>query len=113
MNLRKTFVALCLFCAGALQHAAAGPVTLISPAEYDVMNVSANGKWACGMYTDYSGSYYAFRWNLETGVTELLSTTEQSMAYDIADDGTVSGLFQDREASASGAPVEQIGRAHV
>lgn len=109
MNLRKTFVALCLFCAGALQHAAAGPVTLISPAEYDVMNVSANGKWACGMYTDYSGSYYAFRWNLETGVTELLSTTEQSMAYDIADDGTVSGLFQDREASASGAPVELPG----
>jgi len=59
------------------------------------MGISPNGKWACGVYIDISEALYAFRWNLESGNIELLSTSGTSIGWQVANDGTVSGTFSD------------------
>ncbi|MGM9712595.1 MAG: hypothetical protein ACI3Y5_00535 [Prevotella sp.] len=69
-------------------------VILKSPEEYQVMNMSPNGLWACGVYVDYSDSYYGFRWNLISGEVELLSSATQSEAWSISDDGVVAGCYE-------------------
>lgn len=109
MNARKLIVALCLLCCGATYRAAAAPVIVTSPADYMVLGVSPNGKWACGVYMDYSMTTYGFRWNLESGNIEMLSTSDPSEAWDIADDGTVSGVFTDYEAFPNGASAVMPG----
>lgn len=68
-------------------------VILTTPEEYQILDISPNGLWACGLYVDYSYSGYAFRWNLLTGETELLSTSAQSDCWTISNDGTVAGAF--------------------
>lgn len=65
--------------------------------EYQVLCVSPNGQWACGNVNDGVGS--GWRWNLETGVVERLSSPGVfSAASAIADDGTAVGMFLDSEA---------------
>lgn len=105
---KKIAIALTLLCAATMQTSAQSLV-LTTPQDYEIYDISPNGKWACGGYSDYSYNYYGFRWNLETNETELLSTSEESLAWSIADDGTVAGTFQDREVLESGNPVEMAG----
>ena len=62
-----------------------------TPEEYQILDISPNGKWACGIYIDYSDNYYGFRWNLLSGKTELLSTASQSEAWSVSNDGVVAG----------------------
>lgn len=69
-------------------------VILKSPEEYQIMNISHNGQWACGNYVDYSDNYYAFRWNLVSGEIELLSTASQSEAWSVSDNGVVAGSYE-------------------
>lgn len=104
MNIRKIIMALCLLCGTAFNHLTAAPVIMTSPEDYQVMYVSPNGKWACGVYLDYSLTTYAFRWNLESGNTEILSS-EPAEAWSINDNGVVAGIFTDHEAFASGASI--------
>ena len=40
-------------------------VLMSAPVEHQIMNISPNGKWACGIYFDYTQASYGFRWNLE------------------------------------------------
>ena len=70
------------------------PVLLTTPAEYQLMNVSPNGKWACGDYVDYNDQVRGFLWNLQSGTFTLLSTLTESEAWAVSNDGTVVGVFQ-------------------
>lgn len=104
----KNITACALAAFGASLAASAADVVMVSPAEYQVISISPNGKWACGVYVDYSQSYYGFRWDLESGTTELLSSSTESTAYCIANDGTVAGTYFDANV-VSGEKVEMPG----
>lgn len=104
----KLLAVIALLC-GSTLLASADPVILISPQDYQVYAISPNGKWACGAYNDYSNTDYGFRWNLETGVVELLSTTTSSLGWSISDDGVVAGTFTDDQVLGNGTPVLMAG----
>lgn len=94
---------------GASVWAATEPIVLVSPPDYQVMGLSPNGKWATGVYSDYSYSQRGFLWNLETNTFELLSTSEESNGWMVADDGTVVGAFTDHSTSDIGAGTAMPG----
>lgn len=100
MNKLRTFVLWALLCLCTYSYAGTKPVVINSPQGYQVMGISPNGKWACGIYIDISESLYAFRWNLESGNIELLSTS-MSIGWQVANDGTVSGTFSDPSVNAN------------
>lgn len=93
---------------GASYEANAKSLILTSPEDYEIYDISPNGKWACGGYNDMSYTYYAFRWNLETGETEILSNSE-SNANSINDDGIVSGTFVYTGKDGNSAPCNMPG----
>lgn len=109
MNSKNLLMALAFISGASGVQQTAAQVILTAPEDYQLMAISPNGKWACGVYQDYSYTDYAFRWNLESGSIELLSTASASIAWDIANDGTVSGNFMDTEAYASGVEVDMPG----
>lgn len=105
INFKKlSFAALALL--GLQAQAAQKPVILTGPEEYQLLSFSPNGVWACGVYNDYNYLNRGFRWNLLSGEIELLSTLDESTAWDIADDGTVSGTATDRSTTSNHAPTE-------
>lgn len=69
------------------------------------MYISANGKWAAGVYYDYSYNPYAFRWNLESGKIEMLSSLNFSLPSGISDEGVVAGQFYSSEITNNGSTV--------
>lgn len=73
--------------------AAVAPIVLKSPDDYQIVAISPNGKWATGVYVDYSGGQFGFIWNLESNTTKLLSTTTQSFGNSVSNDGIVVGSF--------------------
>lgn len=76
--------------------------------EYQVLHVSPNGEWACGVINN--GTYSGWIWNLKTGVlTELTPVGVPSVAWQVSDNGTVAGTFLDTQASGNGAAVEAAG----
>ena len=85
------------------------PVLLTTPAEYQLMNVSPNGKWACGDYVDYNDQVRGFLWNLQSGTFTLLSTLTESEAWAVSNDGTVVGVFQHSDPNSSTASYECPG----
>lgn len=103
---KRLFAALAFLCATLPQLWA--QTILTTPQYYEVIDMSPNGNWVCGIYNDMNNTNHAFRWNLETNNIELLDANE-SQAHGIADDGTVCGVFLDNQALANGAPVEMAG----
>ena len=93
MKLTKSLLLGGLLMGASSAFAAKSHVILTTPEEYQIMHISPNGKWACGVYSDYSYTMYGFRWNLESGKIDLLSTVDPSEAGAIADDGTICGTF--------------------
>ena len=85
------------------------PVILKSPEECQILDISPNGKWACGCFNDYSYVNYGFRWNLESGELEMLSTTAASEAFAITNDGVVVGMYTDNTYNANGADFQMPG----
>lgn len=81
------------------------PVIMFTPAEYQILCVSPNGKWACGDYNDYSQVDHGFRMNLESGKVELLDTSNPCIGWGIDNDGVVSGTFTDTKLLANSVPV--------
>lgn len=79
------------------------PIVLVSPPDYQVLSISPNGKWATGVYSDYAYQQRGFLWNLESNTFELLSTSEESSGWAVANDGTVCGSFTDHSTSEIGA----------
>lgn len=87
-----------------------GPLVLNTPADYQVTALSDNGKWACGTYTNGNNMTYAFRWDLTTGQTILLSGDDVlSQADNVSDDGVVVGQFDNTQATENGAPIFTAG----
>ncbi|MGN0221136.1 MAG: T9SS type A sorting domain-containing protein [Prevotella sp.] len=85
------------------------PVLLTTPAEYQLMNISPNGKWACGVYVDYNYQARGFLWNLQSGTFTMLSTLEESEAWAVSNDGTVVGVFQHADENSSTSTYECPG----
>ncbi len=97
-----------ILCAAVLMAASAfaekGALKLLSPMEFQVMAVSPNGKWACGVIGDGQVNIaQAMLWNMETGETMVLSGTSESYAFDVTDDGMVVGSYTDYEITGNGA----------
>ncbi len=80
-----------------------GALVLYSPATFQVMSVSPNGKWACGIIGD--GTYTLVQGmlvNIETGEFTYLSTIDKSTAFDVTDEGLVVGSYTDYEVTGNG-----------
>ena len=111
--MKKHFLASLLLAAASLNGMAAddtGVLTFMGLRDYTVYSISPNGEWAVGYFQNGVGNYYAFRWNLETNESELLSgNNDTSWAYDVANDGTVVGTYSDYTLSSNGAPVTAAG----
>ncbi len=85
------------------------PVVIKTPCDYQILDTSGNGKWACGAYVDASQNTYGFLWNLETNDIELLDPTVTSIAHGVSDDGVVVGEYSDENFSGNGASVSLAG----
>lgn len=83
-------------------------VIISTPADFQVLAMSPNGKWACGVYQNAVLTLCAFRWNLETDKVELLGDSNESIAWGIANDGTVSGNYQNTDILPQGRPVQVV-----
>ena len=80
-----------------------GAMVLYGPLQLQVTAISPNGKWACGVLGDGTSILQGLLWNLETGEQTYLSTTDESMAWDVTDDGMVVGSYTDYVISGNGA----------
>lgn len=85
------------------------PLIMKTPNEYYIVAASENGKWACGVFADYSDERYGFLWNLESGDIEMLGATYPSVAYSVSDDGIVVGQYTDNTYKTNGASVTLAG----
>ena len=104
-----------LFCASLLGWGAVaqnnnaqilvGPDVLV---EYQVVSMSANGRWACGNVNDGEGR--GFIWDIVNNeITQVAPIGHSAPVLDIANDGTVVGLFTTDEATENGASMEVGG----
>lgn len=76
--------------------------------EYQVVNMSANGRWACGNVNDGDGR--GFVWDIVNDkITQIAPIGQFAPVLDIANDGTMVGTFMSTEATANGAAVEVGG----
>lgn len=99
----SVLMALCAF-------AEKGGLVLYSPSELQVMSVSPNGKWACGIQGDGSNTMLqGVLWNLETGELTYLSSINPSEAYDVNDEGIVVGNFYSEDVQGNGIPAQVAG----
>lgn len=90
--MKKLSTLLMAFLAVISVFAEKGTMIISSPTSFQVLAVSPNGKWACGVSGDgISSTEKGVLWNMETGEMTYLSTTGSSVAYDVSDDGTVVG----------------------
>lgn len=108
---KKLFAVLAVLCA-CWSQLCADNIILTTPQYYEISAISPNGKWACGSYNDYSSTNYGFRWNLETGEIELLSTTTESGAFSVSDNGVVAGNFSDDQVGSMEMPGYWDGSWH-
>ncbi len=111
--MKKFYLLLCgALLAGGGLYAQSTPLILKLPdtaLEYDVLHLSSNGKWACGVINN-GGATSGWLWNLTSGeLTELTPTTVSSTAQQVSDNGVVAGTFPDSKATANGAEVESSG----
>lgn len=82
-----------------------GPDVLV---EYQIVNMSANGRWACGNVNDGDGR--GFIWDLVNDeITQVAPIGQSAPVLDIANDGTMVGLFTTNEATENGASLEVGG----
>ena len=96
-----------ILCAAVLMaicsFAEKGAIILHGPETFQVMSVSPNGKWACGIIGDGNTTLLqGMLWNLETGETTYLSTIDESRAFDVTDDCLVVGAFTSYTATGTG-----------
>ena len=107
--MKRLLLAFCLVVTAMSMMAEKGTLVLRTPREYQVMYISANGKWATGVYYDYMYTPYAFRWNLESGEINLLSNIESSLPSGISNDGVVAGQYASHDLAPNGAAIETPG----
>ena len=82
-----------------------GPDVLV---EYQVVSMSPNGRWACGNVNDGEGR--GFIWDIVNNeITQVAPLGQTAPVLDIANDGTMVGLFTTNEATENGAAIEVGG----
>lgn len=113
-NIKKLMLAALVGAAG-IGSMSAESVILTVPADFQVIAISPNGKWACGVYINSAMVTNAFRWNLESGDVEMISDSNESIAWGIANDGTISGNYSTAEVLPQGRStqmpaVNRVGR---
>lgn len=86
-----------------------GAMFLTSPAAFQVMSLSPNGKWACGILGDGYSINQGLLWNLETSEIIYLSTTDESTAFAVTDEGVVCGGYTDYTLHPAGLGVYVAG----
>lgn len=104
-----------LFCASLLGLGATAqeitPQILVGPdvlVEYQLVSMSANGKWACGNVNDGDGR--GFLWDIENNeIIQIAALGTTAPVLDVANDGTMVGLFTTTEATVNGAAQEVGG----
>lgn len=104
-----------LFCASLLGWGAVAQNNnvqiLVGPdvkVEYQLVSMSANGKWACGNVNDGDGR--GFLWDIENNeIIQIAALGTTAPVLDVANDGTMVGLFTTNEATANGADLEVGG----
>ena len=106
---KKLLFASLLLSGAALAQTSVPPFVMKTPVEYYIISASGNGKWACGVYVDYSDNNYGFLWNLESGEIEMLDASNPSVAYSVSDNGVVVGQFTDNTYKSNGASVNLAG----
>lgn len=110
--MRKQNLILCAALASMTAVAQNGYQVLVGPdvlEEYQVINMSPNGKWACGVINE-GGSTRGWRWDLISGeMIELGARGEQITAMDVSNNGVVVGSFPSSEATPNGVAVETSG----
>lgn len=101
----KKLSILCLTVLMALcAFAEKGAVMLHSPLTVQIMSVSPNGKWACGVMGDgYTTISQGVLWDLESGEIIYLSGVDESYAFDVTNDGMVVGSYTDYTLTGNGA----------
>ena len=91
-----------------------GTIVLTSPVDFQVLAVSPNGKWACGISGDgVTTPEHGVLWNLQTGEFTYLSTSGSSTAFDVSDDGIVvgsGGYYTDGRWHSLGGQAMSISR---
>jgi len=107
--MKRLLLSICVVLASLSAMAEKGTIVLHTPCEYQIMYISENGKWATGVYYDYSYNPYTFRWNLESGEIEMLSTQESSNPSGISNVGVVASNFLSHDISPNGAGVDAPG----
>lgn len=112
--MKKLSTLLVAFLVTFVAFAEKGAIVLTSPVNFQVLAVSPNGKWACGISGDgVTSTEKGVLWNLETGEFTYLSTSGSSTAYDVADDGTVvgsGGYYKDGRWHSLGGQAMSISR---
>ena len=82
-----------------------GPDVLV---EYQVVSMSANGKWACGNINDGDGR--GFLWDIDNNkIIQIAAIGTTAPVLDVANDGTMVGLFTTNDATSNGAATEVGG----
>ena len=108
-NLNLLFCA-SLFSVGAMAQDIT-PQILVGPdvlVEYQVVSMSPNGRWACGNVNDGEGR--GFIWDIVNNeITQVAPLGQSAPVLDIANDGTMVGLFTTTEATENGASMEVGG----
>lgn len=102
MFMRKFLFTFILLAACILTDATAkkGTILLQGPSMHQVLSVSPNGKWACGVFSE-SQVPRAFLWNLETNERIYLGDKGYpTEANDVSDNGVVCGEFITTELGA-------------
>ena len=109
MKIQTLLASLLVSSAAMAQTPTMKPIVMKTPNEFQILAASGNGKWACGVYSDYSNVQYGFLWNLETGEIEMLDPSKPSVAWSVSDDGLVVGQYEDTSYKSNGAAVELAG----
>ncbi len=78
-----------------------GTLMLKGPEGYQILAISPNGKWACGVY---NGNNLGFVWDLENDIITNLDKGGSSFANDVSDEGIVCGRFYCDIINDNGVP---------
>lgn len=93
------FIAMALISTIAM----AKPTVLWSPIDYHIYGISHNGKWATGVYSDYSYTTHGFLWDLENDeITMLGNPYDKSEGWSVSDEGIVAGRFTSHDVLENG-----------
>jgi len=80
-----------------------GALNLTTPADYQIISMSENGQWACGLYSSDYATFYGFCWNLTSGKIDLFEGDTE--AYAVSNDGTVVGSYTSNKLTGSATTI--------